>query len=309
MYIFNLHHIQAVTESSIFLNKYFATRLYTSLAFIVYAYMLVRHVNSNSNVKLPTPDWCPPLISIVAVLMLYYTGYNELALYSNYAPFCKIAYYMAFATVLSFILTYNKTINKLIFNTIVILWVIGFLYYWLLPGYHYNADINLQINSQKLFLYWIAFACLCGLFVNTISNFYKRISAKSENGRNSMWLFNIIIMITISIAATDALKQLAASNKLSINIEAMLTVLWTLSAFIQMWLGMKLKYKTLRLISLTLLTIVIGKLFLFDIVNASQGVKIIAFVVLGVVLLILSFLYQKLKKILFDNDEEQDVRF
>jgi uncharacterized membrane protein len=47
---------------------------------------------------------------------------------------------------------------------------------------------------------------------------------------------------------------------------------------------------------------VLCKLFLFDLSAVSQGAKIVAFVVLGVVLLVLSFLYQKLKKILFDEE-------
>jgi len=40
---------------------------------------------------------------------------------------------------------------------------------------------------------------------------------------------------------------------------------------------------------------------MYDLSSVSQGAKIVAFVVLGVVLLVLSFLYQKLKKMLFDD--------
>jgi uncharacterized membrane protein len=44
------------------------------------------------------------------------------------------------------------------------------------------------------------------------------------------------------------------------------------------------------------------KLFLFDIRNISEGGKIAAFIMLGILLLIISFMYQKLKKMIIDDE-------
>jgi uncharacterized membrane protein len=117
-----------------------------------------------------------------------------------------------------------------------------------------------------------------------------------------MWFFNVAAIITLSIATLEVIHQMAMYKSLNISNKATVTILWSLCAFVQMWLGMRLKYKTLRIISLSLLGLVLCKLFLYDLNAVSQGAKIVAFVVLGVVLLVLSFLYQKLKKILFEEE-------
>jgi uncharacterized membrane protein len=68
-----------------------------------------------------------------------------------------------------------------------------------------------------------------------------------------------------------------------------------------MWLGMRHKNKTLRIAALSLFAVALLKLFFADIRNVSEGGKILAFILLGVLLLTISFMYQKLKKILIDE--------
>jgi uncharacterized membrane protein len=69
-----------------------------------------------------------------------------------------------------------------------------------------------------------------------------------------------------------------------------------------MWLGMRYRFKTLRVVSLSVFSLALIKLFLWDIRNINEGGKITAFIALGVLLLIISFMYQRLKK-LFADDE------
>ncbi len=57
----------------------------------------------------------------------------------------------------------------------------------------------------------------------------------------------------------------------------------------------------MRIIALTLLGITILKLFLFDIRNVSETGKIIAFILLGILILIISFVYQKIKVLVLDD--------
>jgi len=66
-------------------------------------------------------------------------------------------------------------------------------------------------------------------------------------------------------------------------------------------IGFNQKIKIFRLAGIALFGIVVVKLFLFDLNNTPPLGKIIAFISLGVLLVILSFLCQKLKdKILED---------
>lgn len=52
---------------------------------------------------------------------------------------------------------------------------------------------------------------------------------------------------------------------------------------------------------ITLFGVTLVKLFLFDIQGASEGARVAAFISLGVLLLVMSFLYQKLKVLLKDD--------
>ena len=84
---------------------------------------------------------------------------------------------------------------------------------------------------------------------------------------------------------------------------AALAISLSIAGFIQMSLGMRLHLRILRMISLAVFGIVLLKLVIVDLWLLPTVGKIIVFIMLGVILLVLSFLYQKLKKALFiDND-------
>lgn len=78
-----------------------------------------------------------------------------------------------------------------------------------------------------------------------------------------------------------------------------------IAAFILMCIGMRYHSKEIRIVSLAEFGIVIGKLILNDVWAMPSLGKIIVFISLGAILLILSFLYQKLKDALF-NEKEQE---
>lgn len=78
-----------------------------------------------------------------------------------------------------------------------------------------------------------------------------------------------------------------------------------IAAFILMCIGMRYHSKEIRIVSLAEFGIVIGKLILNDVWAMPALGKIIVFISLGAILLILSFLYQKLKDTLF-NEKEQE---
>jgi len=94
----------------------------------------------------------------------------------------------------------------------------------------------------------------------------------------------------------------------TVYIKTGLPVLWGLSSFAIMWLGMRYKQRTLRVISLSLFTLTLLKLFIFDIRDIPAAGKIAAFFCLGVLLLIVSFMYQKVKKIIVaDESAREDI--
>ncbi|WP_394773299.1 DUF2339 domain-containing protein [Flavobacterium sp.] len=83
-------------------------------------------------------------------------------------------------------------------------------------------------------------------------------------------------------------------------------VLWGILAFVFLIIGIKKQYKSLRIIALTLLGLTILKLFLYDISNISETGKIISFILLGILILIISFVYQKIKVLVIDENKPQE---
>ncbi len=82
-------------------------------------------------------------------------------------------------------------------------------------------------------------------------------------------------------------------------------IVWGVLSFILIWLGMNYNFKPLRIVALVLFGITLIKLFAFDIKNIPPGGKIIAFILLGILLLIVSFMYQRLKKLIIDDTSEK----
>ncbi|RRB01110.1 DUF2339 domain-containing protein [Larkinella rosea] len=81
-----------------------------------------------------------------------------------------------------------------------------------------------------------------------------------------------------------------------------LPILWGVCAFVFMWVGLNRKNRQLRILSLSLFGLTIAKLFLYDIQGISEGGKIAAFISLGVLLLVISFMYQKIRKLILIDD-------
>ena len=80
-------------------------------------------------------------------------------------------------------------------------------------------------------------------------------------------------------------------------------ILWGILSFALLIFGIKKQWKQLRIIALSLLGLTIVKLFVYDINNVSETGKIIAFILLGVLILIISFVYQKIKKLVVDESK------
>ena len=82
-------------------------------------------------------------------------------------------------------------------------------------------------------------------------------------------------------------------------------ILWGILAFVFLITGIKKQLKSLRIIALSLLGLTILKLFLYDISNISETGKIISFILLGILILIISFVYQKIKVLVIDENKTE----
>ncbi|MBE0567244.1 MAG: DUF2339 domain-containing protein, partial [Krumholzibacteria bacterium] len=80
---------------------------------------------------------------------------------------------------------------------------------------------------------------------------------------------------------------------------ALLTIslLWTLYAGALVWAGFAAKVRAVRLAGMALLGLVIVKVFAVDIRALSEGYRIVSFVGVGVLLLVISLLYQRERRL------------
>jgi uncharacterized membrane protein len=159
-------------------------------------------------------------------------------------------------------------------------------------GWHYLLLILFMVISGNLFY-----------------QIYSRYSFKSKEGKIVLWILALIgfIVGTAEIAHVSMLFQygpeVSESAARAIVIKSIYPGVWTFIALSLMVLGMKFKLQTLRIASLGLFSITILKLFIYDLAGNTTG-KIVSFIFLGVILLVISFLYQKLKFIIQDDDKK-----
>lgn len=88
---------------------------------------------------------------------------------------------------------------------------------------------------------------------------------------------------------------------------AAISVLWTLFSVGLMLIGFRQRHAVLRLVSLGLFGITVGKVFLWDMARASTPFRIVSFVVLGLVLIGASYLYYRYRDRLFPTSRPEDV--
>jgi hypothetical protein len=81
------------------------------------------------------------------------------------------------------------------------------------------------------------------------------------------------------------------------------TFLWLLTAVIIFAWGFRMHSVRARMAGIILIGVTLGKLLLVDSLTFTTVQKVIAYLVLGVLLLIVSFFYQKFKQQLFSDNE------
>ena len=181
----------------------------------------------------------------------------------------------------------------------------------------YHANI---IDARNLYLLregsvtGFAFHYLLILLVITVGYLSLRkvqsLSSFNEETHNAYSWFYVFFFLFMASAELDhTVLVIANANHdylsflLSQNHKIGYPILWGLASFLLIFIGLKFKKKQLRIISLTLFLITLVKLFTVDISGISEGGKIAAFISLGILLLIVSFMYQRLKKLLLADEE------
>ncbi len=260
-----------------------------------------------------------------------------------------VMYHFVFIAGLLFFLSKMK--QGFIQNVVLVISVVSIVLYivtfYNLPSKEMVQNFALNTNTKyAFFFHYIVLACMIyfGFELYKKANQIPKIALL--NGKWMPWLF---VFATVYILSNEVMVHSLEFSKDSIDVEqiqatvhrdvtgAVTTdydreylfefeldsikqqiikigypIVWGLFSFIFLVIGIKKQWKNLRIISLALLGLTILKLFIYDIKNVSETGKIVAFILLGVLILIISFVYQKVKKLVVDdvpknNSDEENI--
>ncbi len=285
------------------------------------------------------------LIAITYFTGILETIYQSNQYFSNEhtALSFSVTYHFVFVALLLFLV--QKFKNNAFRNILVgiisfsILLYIGVFYS--LPNKEIITNfVQNSSNKQAFYLHYIVLACL----IYFGYQLYKIATSKPKlsllNLKVAPWLFVFAIVYILSneimthslhfsqdiVNKTELAKSFPKTNSDDFyanyekenfvdlkfdNIKRQIIkigypILWGIFSFVFLIIGIKQQWKNLRIIALSLLGLTIVKLFVYDINNVSETGKIIAFILLGVLILIISFVYQKIKKLVVDESQKSE---
>ena len=277
---------------TIFLNSSFATSLFVGLATGAFALLMEYYHSFFSTARRLKYSFWNPFMLIVSVIILYYTFMMEFNLYFEGATRSGAMFLFTAISISSVCYAFRKRfpITKHLTSYILTIGANVLVYIINIWG-----DQRIW-TSPPVVLPWLTAVFVIANLYYVARMYYTSIGIKS---RFTVYL-NILATLLWLTMVRSFLWQVGVDD-----FSAGLSLSLSIAGFVQMGLGMRLHQKLLRMVSLATFGLVLLKLVFDDLWAMPTIGKIIVFIILGLILLILSFLYQKLKDVLFKNDEEE----
>ena len=278
---------------TIFLNSSFATSLFVGLATGAFALLMEYYHSFFSTARRLKYSFWNPFMLIVSVIILYYTFMMEFHLHFEGATRSGAMFLFTAIAISSVCYAFRKRFPITQYLTFYMLAIgINTLVYII----NIWGDQWENMAFVPVVLRWFTAAFVIANICYVARQYYLLIGIKS---RFTIYL-NILVTLLWVTMVRSFLWQVGVDD-----FSAGLSLSLSIAGFVQMGLGMRLHQKVMRMISLSTFGIVLLKLVFDDLWAMPTIGKIIVFIILGLILLILSFLYQKLKDVLFKNDEDE----
>lgn len=278
-------------------NGTFATGIFTGLAFGVFVWLMEREkvfFTQTSNLKyIPFSVISLLLGSVVVYLSFIVDFYRNIT--DEPLSNCVCLAFTCFALLLLLIgLRKRFPMARFFVVYAVMAGLSGCLFIWLSRVANECGESSLSILQWSSLFIVVAHLFFLGKW------FYRSFNFRQKSADRMTLFIAVVSTVLFAVAVHNMLYLFGWQNESS----AALSIALSIAGFVQMALGMRLHLKILRMISLAVFGVVLLKLVIVDLWLLPTVGKIIVFIMLGVILLVLSFLYQKLKKVLFmDNDE------
>lgn len=281
-----------ITET-IFLNSSFVTSLFMGLATGVFAFLMERYRHFFAAARLLQYNPWNAIMYIMSVIILYYTFMMEFSLHIEGAMGEGVMLLFTSGSILAVGYISGK---RFPIKQYAVLYLISIGFNALIYILNVWEYLWHSMTAEPILLQWLAVACVIANIWFVARQYYAHIGQ------------NVRLVIYLNVLATFLWLTMGRSFLWQVGIDdfsAGFSLLLSIAGFVQMGLGMRLHQKALRMISLVTFGVVLLKLTLCDLWSMAPIGKIIVFILLGLILLVLSFLYQKLKNVLFKNDENE----
>lgn len=306
-----------VSAATLFLQIFLIRRERTAAGGVPYEAQ-IGGINHNSKIY-------SRVLKLMLPVLLYLTGLIELfyQLSEYYGsdtlnPVVGGAYHLTFVLLLN--LVAGKTENEYARNALMWLNIasLALLVVALEPAALH--DTNSQIIRQYpryigFSMHYLSLLSGIGLAFVSYRKYYKTGMADRSPGQRSSFILLAAIAFVCSIellihgmkislpdTGSDSQASYWELKKIRIQyIKIGFPVLWGIISLVFLTIGMRRHIRFFRVGGLLLIAITVLKLFTYDIKDASEAGKIIAFILLGIVLLIISFMYQKIKALLMED--------
>ena len=227
----------------------------------------------------------------------------------------QINYSMLFLTVLSFINI--KTIKSAAFGLINLALNSLILLVFLTIGLYLLGELresylmpsDAQIYSRGAFhilIRYVSLGFVTALIYASYSYIRQKIFDELISEFTLGFAFDFVFYIAVWWLLSSELINLMNIFGYNDSYKLGLSILWGIYSLLLIVLGILQKKKHLRIGAIVLFAFTLIKLFFYDIADLDTISKTVIFVTLGVLLLIISFLYNKYKDLIFEKSTAQE---
>lgn len=282
-------------DEKLFLNAHFIPNLFVSLCWFVFASIMHRFktiFTEKSRLLVYTPF--NAFMYFVSIFIMIITFLNEVDARID-IDYHDADYYLSTAGVIAayvVALRHRFSVENFKDAYLVFIGIITLLYMYTTLIFH------TVIPCAQILMQWLTTAIvlfILGFIVCRIAKFgmlHKQYQLQAYFSVIATIVWLSMVKLFMLMLGTD---EFNTSFSLSLGI----------MAFGLMYFGMRTHNKPIRMVSLIEFGIVLTKLVIIDVWEMQPIGKIIVFISIGAILLTLSFLYQKLKNVLFGEEDRK----
>ncbi len=254
------------------------------------------------------------IVPVIFLLTLYITGHLEIVLWyekmqdqtnqyvwSDFSLVTQLCYAMGFLYAVAGV-NYFKLKNEWLAKPVTIVLLLA-LFAGASIGLTTLGDIReiyLQdVGMRYHFYHYLLFACM--ITGMAVLHYWLKPYWEGKTFSNA---FSIILhVIALTLLSNEYIHWMSL-NGFNNQYKIGLSIIWGIYALLLTMYGIWKKKKHLRLGAISLFIVTLVKLFLYDLTGLNTIAKTIAFISLGVILLLVSYLYNRFKHVILDDDEE-----